>query len=463
MNQQQTQTYGDLVGQRLFGDYVVTRKLGEGGMGAVYLAQQQAINQDIAIKVLHGRAAESQEIVERFNREARVISMLTHPNIIRVFIFGRTPEDLMYLAMEYVKGRELREELRQGPMDELLAIKIMKQTCSALAEAHDLDIVHRDLKPDNILLTEFRGENHFVKILDFGIAKITNQEGSEKQLTQAGIVYGTPEYLSPEQAQAKNLDHRTDIYSLGVMLYELMTGEVPYKSSSAVEVLTMHVFNEPKPPSQVAPNRVSPTMEGIIMKAMAKDPDQRFLTALDMFKALVMREQEILRERGMGHAANYVPGSEMTGFFAAVPAGPTPQPHQSGGMNTPQPHRPSGPNPGFGAPQTQRAPVQQHNPYGPGPMQRPGPGGPGPGPGPGGPAHNSPYGPNPLRQGPPGPATGPNPPSGFHPQRIPETKGVQYGPPAQEDGTRKIIMGVIAVACVVLVFLLLVIAMLFFK
>ncbi len=341
---QATQRYGDLVGQRLFGDYVITRKLGEGGMGAVYLARQEAIDQDIAIKVLHGRAAESREIIERFNREARVISMLTHPNIIRVFIFGRTPDNLMYMAMEYVKGREMREEMRKGLIDELVAIKVMKQTCSALQEAHDLDIVHRDLKPDNILLTEFRGESHFVKVLDFGIAKITNQEGQEKQLTQAGIVYGTPEYLSPEQAQAKELDHRTDIYSLGVMLYELMTGRVPYQSSSAVEVLTMHVFNDPKPPSEVAPQRVAPTMENIILKAMAKHPENRFQNAMEMFRALEMREREILSERGMQTGANYVPGSELTGIFHAVePDGgdagaaqpqPPPNPHQ--GFNSPQ-------------------------------------------------------------------------------------------------------------------------------
>ena len=278
----------EMVGKKLFGDYLITRKLGEGGMGAVYLANQPAINQDIAIKVLHGKAAESREIIERFNREARVISMLTHPNIIRGFIFGRTAENLMDLAMDYVSGRSLRDELKRGPMDELIAIKIIKQMCSALAEAHDLDIVHRDLKPDNVLLTEFRGEPNFVKVLDFGIAKITNNEANEKQLTQAGIVYGTPEYLSPEQAQAKELDNRTDIYSLGVMLYEMVTGKVPFESTSAVQVLTMHVFNEPTPPSQFAPNRnIAPTMERIIMRAMAKDPKDRFQNAMEMFQALV--------------------------------------------------------------------------------------------------------------------------------------------------------------------------------
>ncbi len=316
------ETNGSLIGTKLFGDYTITRKLGEGGMGAVYLANQPTINQDIAIKVLHGKAAESAEIKERFNREARVISMLTHPNIIRVFIFGRTPSNLMYLAMEFVSGRSLRDELKLGLMDELVAIKIVKQMCSALAESHDLDIVHRDLKPDNVLLTQFRGENNFVKILDFGIAKITNNETSEKQLTQAGIVYGTPEYLSPEQAQAKDLDKRTDIYSIGVMLYEMMTGKVPFDSTSAVQILTMHVFNEPLPPTKMASRPIAPTMEKIILKAMAKDPDDRFQNAMEMFAAMALRESEILTERKMVSTANHVPGSELTGMFAPVGAAP---------------------------------------------------------------------------------------------------------------------------------------------
>lgn len=309
----------DLVGQQIFGQYSIIKKLGEGGMGAVYLARQADIEQDIAIKVLLREAAQNPEIIQRFYREAKVISMLTHPNIIRVFIFGRR-EGLLYLAMEYVNGRELRDDLRTGqPMDELRVIRIMKQSCSALAEAHDLGIVHRDLKPDNLLLTKFRGDNDFVKILDFGIAKITeNNDANAAKLTQAGIVYGTPEYLSPEQAQALDLDHRTDIYSLGVMLYEMMTGQVPFMSDSPVKILTKHVFEEPVRPSQLAPQRVTPTMEGIIMRAMAKNPEDRFDNALDMFKSLVRREQEILTQKGLGADANWVPGGELTGMFQAI-------------------------------------------------------------------------------------------------------------------------------------------------
>src|SRR5690554_3145626 len=310
----------NLVGQSLFGEYTITRKLGEGGMGAVYLAQQDSIDQKIAVKVLHEHSAESDELIQRFHREARVVSMLTHPNIIRVFIFGRTEGGLLYLAMEYVEGESLRDRMGSQPMEEIQAIKLMKQLCSGLSEAHDLGIIHRDLKPDNVLLTNFRGESNFVKILDFGIAKLNEADGKPEQqkLTQAGIVYGTPEYLSPEQAQALELDHRTDIYSLGVMLFELITGRVPFQGATPVQILTAHVFTEPPVPSTVAPHPVAPTMERIIMRALSKDPADRFEDAMSMFEALVAREQEIIRERGLSGRAAYVPGMELTGMYRAV-------------------------------------------------------------------------------------------------------------------------------------------------
>jgi len=277
----------NLIGKTIFGEYTITKKLGEGGMGAVYLASQQSIDQQIAIKVLHGRATKNDELVKRFNREAKAISMLTHPNIIRVFIFGRTDEGLIYLAMEFVQGTSLREEIaRVKRMSEMRAIKILKQTLSALGEAHDLGIIHRDLKPDNILLTTYRGEEDFVKVLDFGIAKVKDPEGGpEQKLTQAGVVYGTPEYLSPEQAQALELDHRTDLYSLGCILYEMLTGAVPFKAPTAVNILMMHVYEEPKRPTEVL-SEVAPEMEKIILKAMSKKPEERYQTAMEFFEDL---------------------------------------------------------------------------------------------------------------------------------------------------------------------------------
>jgi serine/threonine protein kinase len=287
----------DLIGRRLFGDYVIRKKLGEGGMGAVYLAEHPGIEQKIAVKVLHGYAAQNDELVQRFNREAKAIARLTHPNIIRVFIFGSTDDGLIYLAMEFVEGRPLRDIMIDiGRLEELRAISIMRQALHALNEAHELGIVHRDLKPDNIMLTKFRGVEEFVKVLDFGIAKVKEPDGSSAKLTQAGVVYGTPEYLSPEQAQAKELDGRSDLYSMGIILYELVTGVVPFQSTTAVAVLASHVYDEPKAPSQVARHSISPKMEQVIMKAIRKDPNQRYQTAMDFLRDLESLEADLIGE-----------------------------------------------------------------------------------------------------------------------------------------------------------------------
>jgi serine/threonine-protein kinase len=284
----------NLVGTRIFGDYIIRKKLGEGGMGAVFLAEQINIGQRLAIKVLHGDAAQNAELVERFNREARAISRLTNQNIIRVFVFGRTPEGLLYLAMEFVEGRPLREVIESDQrIGEMRAINIMRQTLHALEEAHELGIVHRDLKPDNIMITSFRGVDEFVKVLDFGIAKVKEPGGNQAKLTQAGVVYGTPEYLSPEQAQAKELDGRSDIYSMGIILYEMVTGTVPFQSKTAVSILASHVYDEPKLPSKMSRHPVHPRMEQIIMRALEKDPTKRYQGAMDFLEDLESLEAEL--------------------------------------------------------------------------------------------------------------------------------------------------------------------------
>jgi len=284
----------NLVGKTIFGDYHIRKKLGEGGMGAVFLAENKSIDQRLAIKVLHGDAAQNAEMVERFNREARAISRLTNQNIIRVFVFGRTPEGLLYLAMEFVEGKPLRDLIeKEGQLSELRAINIMRQTLHALNEAHELGIVHRDLKPDNIMITKFRGVDEFVKVLDFGIAKVKDPGGNQAKLTQAGIVYGTPEYLSPEQAQAKELDGRSDLYSMGIILYELITGTVPFQSKTAVTILAAHVYDPPAPPSQKTRRPVHPKMERVILKALHKDPTKRYQTAMAFLEDLENLEAEL--------------------------------------------------------------------------------------------------------------------------------------------------------------------------
>jgi serine/threonine-protein kinase len=284
-----------MIGSRLFGDYQVRKKLGEGGMGAVYLAEHMTIQQRLAIKVLHAQDAQQTELVQRFNREAQTISQLTNPNIIRVFVFGRTPDGMLFLAMEFVDGQPLRSLLeRRGTLPVPMAIDIMRQSLHALAEAHELGIVHRDLKPDNIMITKFRNVENFVKILDFGIAKVKDPGQNQAKLTQAGVVYGTPEYLSPEQAMAKELDGRSDLYSMGIILYELMTGSVPFRGGTAVTILTAHVYDEPEPPSRRAPHlKIHPRMERIIMKALQKDPNLRYQTAMAFLEDLEDLEADL--------------------------------------------------------------------------------------------------------------------------------------------------------------------------
>ncbi|MGM0558904.1 MAG: serine/threonine protein kinase [Myxococcota bacterium] len=312
-----------IIGRTFFGEYEVVKSLGRGGMGAVYLAKQKSIGHDVAIKVLHARAAESDEHVKRFHREAKVISLLTHPNIVRVLIFGRTEDDLLCLALEFVDGKPLNEIIKLGDMDELRIIKIMKQLCSAVYEAHELGIVHRDLKPENVLLTKFRNDPDYVKILDFGIAKLLKPDASDDtQLTQAGIVYGSPHYMSPEQAQAIDLDHRTDIYALGCILYELLTGQRPFTGQTPAVVLRKQVNEQPTPLDQAAPLKASAKMQEIINTAMAKSPDDRFESGLEMFTALLEREHEIIQERGIDPNSTYFPNSELTGLHRAVDAKP---------------------------------------------------------------------------------------------------------------------------------------------
>lgn len=306
----------NLVGERLFGDYLLTKKLGEGGMGSVYLAENVAIDQKIAVKVLHASAARDDETLQRFNREANAIARLTHPNTIRVFIFGKTDEPLIYLAMEYVNGTTLHDELYdKGPFDELRAIPIMRQTLHALSEAHELGVVHRDLKPDNIMLTRFRDVDDFVKVLDFGIAKVTDQGGEkQRKLTQAGVVYGTPEYLSPEQARGRDIDFRADLYAMGIILYEMMTGTVPFTGDTALSILSGHVYQDPPDPATVSDAKISPEMREIILHAIQKEPDLRYQSAMEFLEALENRERQLtggsfkttmldVRETGMVYEA----------------------------------------------------------------------------------------------------------------------------------------------------------------
>ncbi len=292
-----------LVGQVLGDRYRVTRKLGEGGMGEVYEAAHVYIDKKFALKLLRPEITTNPEAVARFHQEARSASSIGHENIVGIDDFGRLPDGAVYLAMELLSGQSLAERLRTPPtlsLDEVLAISI--QACCGLAAAHAKGIVHRDMKPENLFLTARHGQL-VVKVLDFGIAKVAG-EGSQQNLTRTGQVFGTPHYMSPEQALGKSLDHRTDIYSVGVILYEMATGRVPYQAESFMGILTQHITATPVAPSQLAPERqIPPQFEALILRAMSKEPAQRFASMDEMAQALAQLAQELAPTLGSASQA----------------------------------------------------------------------------------------------------------------------------------------------------------------
>jgi serine/threonine-protein kinase len=280
-----------LVGQVIADRYRLTKKLGEGGMGEVYEAQHIYIEKRVALKLLRPEIMSNQEAVTRFYQEARSASAIGHDNIVEIDDFGKLPDGRVYLSMEYLEGESLNDAL-QMPMDLGRALDIVIQVGKGLAAAHAKNIVHRDMKPENVFLVHKDGKET-AKILDFGIAKVSGTEGNQ-HLTRTGTIFGTPHYMSPEQALGKALDHRTDIYSVGVIMYEMFTGTVPFKAESFMGILTQHLTTLPKPPHEQAPERVIPLpVEAVILKAMAKEVNDRYQTMSALLADLEKLQAEL--------------------------------------------------------------------------------------------------------------------------------------------------------------------------
>ncbi len=282
-----------LVGNVLADRYRIVKLLGQGGMGRVYEAQHVNINKRLAIKVLRSEVTAVPSTVARFRQEARSASSIGHENIIEIEDFATLPDGTVYLAMEMLEGISLGDRMRQTPAPSLSeSVEVMIPVGRGLAAAHEKGIVHRDMKPENVFLAAKHGRV-IPKILDFGIAKVSAQEGGN-HLTQTGAIFGTPLYMSPEQAMGQPLDHRADIYSVGVILYELAVGRVPFKADSAVQVLSQHITTAPEPPSKAAPNRkVPPELDAIILKAMAKDPKARYQKMTELVEDLLSLQRQL--------------------------------------------------------------------------------------------------------------------------------------------------------------------------
>lgn len=273
-----------LLGCELDGRYRIVARLGSGGMGIVYEAQHVVLNTRLAVKVLRKEAAGDEEALERLRREAQAASAIGSDHIVDVRDVGRLEDGSTYLVMELIEGVDLYAIVRAAPIAWDRACRIALQVCDALFAAHERGIVHRDLKLENVLLTSRRGESDFVKIVDFGIAKL---QGVSKKITVAGRVMGTPEYMSPEQCAGHGVDHRTDIYSLGVMLYEMVTGRLPFYDEDLTTLVRMQMQDEPPRPSSVRPDvEIPPALEAVILRCLAKHPDERFATMADVGSAL---------------------------------------------------------------------------------------------------------------------------------------------------------------------------------
>jgi eukaryotic-like serine/threonine-protein kinase len=284
------------------GNYHLHDILGRGGMGTVFRGEHVYIGRQVALKVLHPRFARYEEAVNRFLREARAASSINHPNIVDVTDFGPMPDGGVFFVMEYLEGTSLEDMIeKEGAIELHRALNVANQMTRALAAAHDTGIIHRDLKPDNIMLIQKPGRREliravspdgsgdrpgyviekerqydFVKLLDFGIAKVLTPDDVAVGETLQGAVFGTPEYMSPEAARGEEVDYRADIYSVGVILFDMVTGRPPFEARAAAEVLAMQINSAPPSPREVAPHReITEATEKLILKAMSKNPDDR--------------------------------------------------------------------------------------------------------------------------------------------------------------------------------------------
>lgn len=273
----------------LEGQFRIVQRIGAGGMGSVYRAYEPAMGREVAIKILHPNLKGRSDLVSRFRREARAMSQLKHPNTVRVFMYGELEDGSLYIVMEMLEGKNLNQTVRKGgPMAPSRAIPIVCAACRALHEAHEMGIVHRDLKPENIFVCEVP-EKDYAKVLDFGLAKVTEAQmrPGSMILTQEGMVFGTPEFMSPEQARGATLDARSDIYSLACILYEALTGKLPFIAKTPMEYVGKHVTAAPIPLSERVEGRTFPEGLGkVIERALAKNPADRFQSALELAEAL---------------------------------------------------------------------------------------------------------------------------------------------------------------------------------
>ena len=342
------------VGKVIDGRYEIQARVGEGGMGVVYKSRQISIDRVIALKMLNAQMAADPQWVQRFYNEAKACSRLQHPNTIRMFDFGQTSDGRLFMTMEFLDGVSLRDALQKGPLAAQRVVKILIQCCASLAEAHSIGIIHRDIKPDNVFLLNMAGSPDFVKLLDFSVAKLL--EG-DRMKTQAGVVFGTPQYMSPEQGRGLPLDARSDLYALGILAFEMLTGNVPFNDENPMTVIQMHLQGQIPP----MPDSVPYSVQQIVRRALEKDAGRRYQSSGEMMQHC----QQVFAELTSGNVAPGAGGVPRTvvapgGIPGGIPPGMQPPgmgqpPHmQQPHMQQPhmqQPHMQQQPPPGMQQPQ----------------------------------------------------------------------------------------------------------------
>ena len=279
---------GDLIGTVIADRYHVQKKLGEGGMGAVYLAEHVRMGRKSAIKVMTQAMANDPEAIQRFNREAANAARINHPNVCAIYDFGETDDGTIYLAMEFIEGEALSDTIqREGTLHPERAADILRQAADALAQAHEMEIIHRDLKPDNIMLTTTRDGRDLVKVVDFGIAKATGPEPGQN-VTKTGLVVGTPEYMSPEQLSGDVLDGRSDLYSLALVFFRMLTGKLPFAADTAQETMIKRLTDEPERLNEALPGADFPSrLQEVMDRALARMPADRYASTIDFARDVI--------------------------------------------------------------------------------------------------------------------------------------------------------------------------------
>jgi serine/threonine protein kinase len=278
-----------LLGRVVNDRYRIVEQIGQGGMGRVYKAQQSPLDRIVALKVLGAGHDRDPHFYKRFFLEASVTAKLTHPNTITLYDYGRTTDGIFFIAMEYLAGRTLSAAMQQdGPLAQERVIHVAQQICRSLREAHALGIIHRDLKPANVMLLRQHDDHDFVKVLDFGLVKFFSGENqAESDITNAGTFMGSPHYIAPEQARNQSPDQRCDIYSLGILLYHMLTGRVPFTAQAPVDIILKHLHEAPVPPREARPDlNIAPELQDIVLKCMAKSREDRFQSMDDLLAEL---------------------------------------------------------------------------------------------------------------------------------------------------------------------------------